>query len=79
MDPKRPKIQSSWIQMKTTPSRSARRADSDSIFFSKMDSVWRSYRDLKFFPNSKKSKSKSRSKSTMMTEDDVSIVMMKST
>jgi hypothetical protein len=33
MDPKRTKIQSSQIQMKLAPSRSACHSDSDSIFF----------------------------------------------
>jgi hypothetical protein len=33
MDPKRPKIQSSWIQMKPVPSCSARCDDFGSIFF----------------------------------------------
>jgi hypothetical protein len=56
MDPKRPKIQSSRIQMKPMPLCSARHVDSTVYSFLKMDFVWRRYRVLKFFPNRQKVK-----------------------
>jgi hypothetical protein len=79
MDPKRPKIQSSRIQTKPVPSCSARRVDSDSIFFFENGLCMRKISRSEVFPkHAKKSQSQSQ-QSVLLTsavrqhdmEDDV--------
>jgi hypothetical protein len=66
MDPKRPKIQSYWIQMKPTPLRSAYRADFDNIFFFENGLHMAKISRSEFFP---KHANKSKSMSTFHTVD----------
>jgi hypothetical protein len=73
MDPGRTKFQSYQNRVKPTPLRRALRAISTIHFFSKMDTVCKSYRVLNFFPNRKKVKvKKSRSIDDIISMDDVS-------